>query len=165
MVRLYRRDDAKSNPGGKDVWQRVDPREFSNPVSTGARAVAGRSYGGAPRYGVRTEHPIHNAPRGGEADEIAADELYLFIQNDGDLYRQQFEPIVKNLNRKRAKGEYDSEKAVKLWIYLVDNGARKYIKEFGTPGSHIDTVFNRATRLRVATRLRDDYEAEYGTRK
>src|SRR2546429_8524766 len=66
MVRLYRRDEAKSNPGGRDVWKRVDPRELSNPVSTGARAVAGRSYGGAPRYGVRTEHPIQakgNDPR------------------------------------------------------------------------------------------------------
>src|SRR2546429_8329656 len=113
MVRLYRRDDAKSNPGGKDVWQRVDPREFSNPVSTGARAVAGRSYGGAPRYGVRTEHPIHNAPRGGEAGEIAADELYLFIQNEGDLFPQPIEPIVKELKPERVKGEYAREKGVK----------------------------------------------------
>jgi hypothetical protein len=70
-------------------------------------------------------------------DEDAIRELVMFIENDGDLYRMQMTPIIENLAKKKAKGQYDVEKAVKLWGYLVENGARKYAFEFGTkkPGT------------------------------
>ena len=54
-----------------------------------------------------------------------ADELELLATNDGDLYRRQYMPIIKNLMRKRAKGKYDHDLAVKLWRYLIDNVAKK----------------------------------------
>jgi len=66
-------------------------------------------------------------------DEHSVKELVLFTANDGDLYRQQVQPIIENLAKKHAKGEFDAPKAVKLMGYLADNGARKYAFEFGDP--------------------------------
>jgi hypothetical protein len=65
-------------------------------------------------------------------DTVAAEELYLFIENDGQLYRQQGEPILKNLVQKIDRGIYDSVKAAKLYGYLIENGAKKYAKEFAS---------------------------------
>lgn len=96
-------------------------------------------------------------PASGPADADAARELELYIVNDGELYRQQHEPIIRNLQKKRAKGTYDRDKAVTLFMYLVENGAKKYLREFGT-GGRIDRVFNRNTRLLVARELRDTFE-------
>lgn len=105
-----------------------------------------------------------------EVDEIAAKELYLFAKNDGDLYRQQGEPIIRNLMRKRAAGVYDHQKAAKLYGYLAENASRKY--ETGQAGrfvagrwkqNPIPTYFNKATRDRAVEMLRDDFEVEANT--
>jgi hypothetical protein len=98
-----------------------------------------------------------------QPDTTAARELEQFIENDGDLYRQQYEPIIKNLMTKRAKGLYDSEKAVKLFGYLVESGAKKYHKEFGGGGAW-NTHFDPATRLATARSLEKSFrgEAEVG---
>ena len=63
-------------------------------------------------------------PPSGPMDETASRELELFITSDADLYRQQYTPIIQNLMRKRAKGVFDPAKAVTLFMYLVDAGAR-----------------------------------------
>lgn len=95
-------------------------------------------------------------PRGpSEPDEHAANELELYINNDSALYHQRFVPIVKNLMKRRAAGTYDHEKAAKLFLYLADDGARKYYREFG--GSF---KFDLATRWAVAKSLRDSFETE-----
>jgi hypothetical protein len=68
---------------------------------------------------------------GNEADVDMAHELLFQGDNDADLYRQQFLPIMKNLMRKRAKGIYEPEKAIKLWRYWVDNIVKKHAKDLG----------------------------------
>ena len=84
-------------------------------------------------------------------------ELELFIENDADLYRQQEQPIEKNLLTKMVKGQYNSEKAVKLWGYLMDNGARKYNKEVsGKEG--IPSYFNATTRRETARSFAKNFE-------
>jgi hypothetical protein len=93
----------------------------------------------------------------GTSDPSAAQELELFIDNDGDLYRQQIQPIYKNLLRKMVKGKYDHELAKKLWMYLVDNGAKKYVKEFG---GDVRTMFPKPLRQAVASVLADDFRTE-----
>jgi len=93
------------------------------------------------------------------ADTHAARELHLFIDNDGDLYRQQYQPILKNLATKQAKGVYDKGKAIKLWMYLVENGAKKYVREFG--GGEWNRVFDKETRLEVARLLNEHFLEEY----
>ena len=93
-----------------------------------------------------------------EADMIdsnAVNELDIFIMNNEDLYRRQFMPIIKNLQRKIAKNIYDHEKAKKLWMYLVDAAAKEYVKEFGNPDEDVKDVFPKAVRSRVAEIMAD----------
>jgi hypothetical protein len=91
-------------------------------------------------------------------DKHGADELELFIDNDGDLYRQQTTPIIKNLATKMAKGQYDHAKAVKLWGYLMEAGAKKYAKEFGGTWN---LMFSVATRKECAERFAKAFEAQW----
>ena len=62
-----------------------------------------------------------------DADQMQdlANELELLATNDAELYDRQYVPIIKNLMRKRAKGTYDHNLAIKLWRYLIDNVAKK----------------------------------------
>jgi len=106
--------------------------------------------------------PVHALTEAvsGPVDPDAAQELRLYIDNDGDLYRQMTTPIINNLMRKWKKGTYDSELAVKAFMYLANEGARKYVREHGGPGDRVDTVFNKNTRMEVAKALRDSFEGE-----
>jgi len=87
-----------------------------------------------------------------------ARELEVFIENDGTLYRQRGLPIIRNLVLKMVQGKYDSTKAVKLYMYLVDDGAKKYAKESG--GADWSRMFPKATRETVAKSLVKGFEDE-----
>lgn len=93
-------------------------------------------------------------------DSIAERELLLFIENDGDLNRQQHTPINKNLVTKKAKGVYDSKKAEKLFMYLVDNGAKKYAKEFGDKNQNWYDMYPVEARRQVAKELTHSFEEQ-----
>ena len=93
-----------------------------------------------------------------EVDSIAADELALCTENDGDLYRQMTTAIIKNLKNKIAKGTYDEQLALKAWLNLVTTEARKYVREFGSPGDTIDRMFNLATREEAAKEVARYYQ-------
>lgn len=88
-------------------------------------------------------------------DPVMAREFYLFISNDGQLYRQQTQPIIKNLAIKKVKGVYDRELALKLWGYLVESGIKKYKKEF--PGYY---RIDAGTKLACAKLLASEYAEE-----
>ena len=88
-------------------------------------------------------------------DSDAVNELDLFIMNDEDLYRKRFMPIITNIKRKMKRGIYDHEKVIKLWMYLVDDAAREYVKEFGTPDEDVKDMFPKETRLQVAQIIAD----------
>ena len=99
-------------------------------------------------------------------------ELDLFIMNDEELYRRRFMPIILNLKRKIKRGIYDHEKAVKLWMYLVDDAAKEYVKEFGSQSEDVKDMFPKETREKVARDLADkekenieqgEYDAIKGT--
>jgi len=62
-----------------------------------------------------------------------ADELVLYLNNDANTYRRSFIPAVKNLMKKRVKGVYDSSRAWKLFMYVVEFAAKRYCKEVFTP--------------------------------
>lgn len=97
---------------------------------------------------------------GFDSDESVARELKLFIDNDGELYRQQTMPIMKNLARKMRKGVYDSARAVKLWKYLADSGAKKYAREHGGPKVKWSEMFPVSIRMMVAKELAEDFDDE-----
>ena len=88
-------------------------------------------------------------------DSDAINELDLYIMNDEELYRRRFMPIIENIKRKIKRGIYDHEKVIKLWMYLVDDAARQYVKEFGDPTQDVKDMFPKETRLKVAQIIAD----------
>jgi len=92
---------------------------------------------------------------------IEARELKLYIDNDADLHRSQHVSILKNLATKKARGAYEHPLAVKLFGYLVEAGAKKYAKEFGSPGQVWHQLFPASTRKAVAEELTTDFEDEH----
>ena len=105
-------------------------------------------------------------------DSDAVNELDSYIMNNEDLYRRRFMPIIENLKRKIKRGIYDDKLAIKLWMYLVDDAAREYVKEFGTPDQDVKDMFPKETRLQVASKIADrekenieqgEYDAPKGT--
>lgn len=87
----------------------------------------------------------------GRLDKAAARELELYMDNDAQIYRSRITPIKENLRKKIAKGQFDAVRSIDLWMYAVDDAAKKYHKEFGGPGRWNDT-FSRPTRRLVAYR-------------
>ena len=92
-------------------------------------------------------------------DSDAVNELDTYIMNNEDLYRRRFMPIISNIKRKMKKNVYDHEKAQKLWMYLVDDAAKEYVKEFGSTQDDVATMFPKETRQQVA-RVISDRELE-----
>ena len=92
-------------------------------------------------------------------DSDAVNELDTYIMNNEDLYRRRSMPIISNIRRKLKKNVYDHEKAQKLWMYLVDDAAKEYVKEFGSTQDDVATMFPKETRQQVA-RVISDRELE-----
>ena len=104
--------------------------------------------------------------RGGELDENAARELELYIENEYSLIEapnSQGKAIEKNLLRKIKQGKFDYEKSIDGWMYLIEDGAKKYSKEFST-GTDWHKMFSPATRRFVAERFAQHFAQEHGVR-
>jgi hypothetical protein len=108
----------------------------------------------------RRPRPKRSNATGGPLDTHAARELELFTENDASLYRQQEQPIQKNLILKMAKGVYNHAGGVKLYGYLMESGAKKYAKEHSTSVSDWHHIFSPATRKAAAERFAHAFEAE-----
>ena len=105
-------------------------------------------------------------------DSNAVNELDSYIMNNEDLYRRRFMPIISNIRRKLNKNVYDHEKAQKLWMYLIDDAAKEYVKEFGSTQDDVATMFPKETRQEVAKIISDrelenikagEYDVSQGT--
>ena len=92
-----------------------------------------------------------------KVDKIGKRELQLWIDNNERLYTGQHLPMIKNLDRKQINGTYDREKAVKLFLYLIDAGAKDYTKNFG---GNWNITFNRDTRISLARSYVKSYEED-----
>jgi hypothetical protein len=66
---------------------------------------------------------------------------------------------MKNLQRKVAKGNYDHEKAKKLWGYHADRAAQSYAKEHGD-GTPWHKMFSKADRKKAAEHFADSAKDE-----
>ena len=95
-----------------------------------------------------------------EVDEVAKRELNLFIDNDYQLYTSKMMPMYKNLSKKMKNGSYDSKQAPKLFKYLVEEGAKKYAKEFADP-KEWNTLFDKKTRDSLAEDYAKEFEEAY----
>ena len=92
-------------------------------------------------------------------DSDAVNELDSYIMNNEELYRRRFMPIISKIRRK-------------LWMYLVDDAAKEYVKEFGTTQDDVATMFPKETRQKVAQTISDrelenikqgEYDVSQGT--
>lgn len=97
------------------------------------------------------------------ADTEAALELLLYMENDEEIWDRRRPEFIKNLQRKLKRGTYIPSASAKLWLYLVDEAAKKYVREMGRPGDRIDTIFTLPTRMMVAAKLVDMFEEEYAS--
>ena len=88
-----------------------------------------------------------------QKESYSEKELVLQTSNDEKLYRMQIQPIILNLARKKAKGVYDKNLAVKLFRYAVDNK----VKELAGPSSRMvpGTIRNK-----VAGKLLSIFDGE-----
>jgi hypothetical protein len=82
-------------------------------------------------------------------------ELKLYIDNDANLYRQKYMPILKNLSKKKKQGKYRKGLASKAFIYLIDDGAKRYVRSYG--GNHLD-VFPKRQRKSLAKDYVEEFE-------
>ena len=82
-------------------------------------------------------------------------ELKLYIDNDQDMYRQRYIPLLKNLSRKKKKGQYRKGLATKAFMYLIDDGAKRYTKEYG--GNARD-MFPKRQRQMLSKDYGDEFE-------
>lgn len=89
-----------------------------------------------------------------------ARELKAYADNDGDLYRRQTTSMIKNLMTKKGQGRYDTHKAAKLAMYLMDAAAKKYTKDHGSSDAKWNEIFSKKDRMQAAQDWVSDFEAE-----
>jgi len=82
-------------------------------------------------------------------------ELKLYIDNDANIYRQRYMPILKNLSKKKKNGKYRKGLASKAFLYLIDDGAKRYVRSYG--GNHLD-VFPKTQRKSLAKDYVEEFE-------
>ncbi len=92
-------------------------------------------------------------------DEHMLDELELFIDNDGALYESRSLPIYKNLERKWKRGVFDQTKAAKGFSYLIDDGAKKFHRDFRYGGKWYQT-FPKSLRDELSKRYAQNMAEE-----
>jgi hypothetical protein len=94
----------------------------------------------------------------------AAGVLVEFINKDPELNKNRFSPVIKNLQRKRRDGSYDSGLAAKAFRVLIDEGASKYFNDsegnlLGETFDNHRQMFPTDVREQVAEEFRDQFEA------
>lgn len=62
---------------------------------------------------------------GKEVDKDMVRDLTLIIENDGDVYRRFTTPVIANLKKKKAKGNFDEKLAVQAFVHVVENALRQ----------------------------------------
>ena len=85
-----------------------------------------------------------------------AQELKLYIDNDSQLYKQRYIPILKNLSHQKKRNKFSKSIAVKAFMYLVDDGAKRYTREYG--GNPKD-IFPKSKRTELAKEYVDEFES------
>lgn len=153
-VKVMRRIDPKSFEGYSDeeILHAAEQIDFDTMEVVMGEAAPPAPPGGSMGAPMEAGKPTVASPK-------AADELRLFMENEFDIWEgNQKKSIEKNLALKMKKGKYDASLAPKIWMYLVDAAAQKYIKKFGSAGDRVDSMFNKATRMQVASELAQEFE-------
>jgi hypothetical protein len=95
-------------------------------------------------------------------------ELLLFVDNDEPLYRRKM-LIFRALAKKKDRGVYNPKLAPKAFAALLAGGAKKYVREFGSPGDRWNALFSIAHRQHAAeacaAEFAEWYEVDYESLK
>ena len=91
-----------------------------------------------------------------EEQEMRASEIASQASNDSELYRRQIQPIIKNLGRKKFKGVYNKDLAVKLFRYAVDNK----VKEIAQQKNMSSRMIPGSVRNDAASQLLSSFSSE-----
>jgi hypothetical protein len=96
------------------------------------------------------------------AGSSEARELFLHIAFN-DRVRQLLVPVYKNYQKKREKGVYDPELAVKGLLYITIAAAKDYTAEYSSSESLYTQVFDKDMLTQVAKSLARFFEEHYET--
>jgi hypothetical protein len=94
-------------------------------------------------------------------DKPLAQELAYATSNDGTLYRQMMQPVMKNLALKKIKGTYDGALAVKAWTNVIDAFLSAYRKKYGRYSGDFPSTIDGATKSLAGKILMGEYEEEF----
>ena len=132
-----------------------DPESLMHKRSVAIRRASGRRSLSRPRVPAFRGTSPRGKRRDPAPDELSseAQELLFFLDNDEPLYRRKFD-FLKNAYTKMKRGTYNRELARKLWMYYVEDAAKKYEKEFLNPGEW-SRVFPPTVRREVAKELEE----------
>lgn len=93
-----------------------------------------------------------------EINNEMVNELVLYINNTRNVY-ENIQLVCKKLARKKCKGIYDEQKAVKAFYNLVNYAQQQYYREFGGASTWY-LLANTATRQAVAKELLEYYQED-----
>jgi len=95
-------------------------------------------------------------------------ELLLFVANDEPLYRQKM-LIFRALAKKKDRGIYSAALAPKAFATLLSTAAKKYLRDFGSPGDRWNVIFSTNARRNAAAECAVEfiewYEVDYESLK
>ena len=166
-ARVMSSADFDENLDGEDDWRivrKVTPSDDDNASDEDAIAAANENADSEESADesvvaeLEKSEPVEEVK--GDPDHEQARELTGYIHNNAGLYQRQHLPIIRNLMTKKARGVYDSNKAVKLFGYMADSGAKEYHKDHGDPNQPWHRSFNTATRHETAKNLHSHFEKE-----
>ena len=87
-------------------------------------------------------------------DKISAREIVLYTANHGDIHRQMTSMVLKALAKRKINGTYSHTMAVKAWTNVIEEGLRRYSKEFGK------TSLNPISREYAGKQLQEEMQSD-----
>ena len=88
-----------------------------------------------------------------ENQTIESRELYLYCDNNYELYKYSISQVLASLKRKYKKGVFDRQKAIEAFYHVATRGSELYFKDFGYK-------FNVNQRWNAAIELLNSYIEE-----
>jgi hypothetical protein len=92
-----------------------------------------------------------------EDDKYDAREISLTIDNDESMYKR-IELMNKNLAKKKFNGQYDRDKAVKLFEYATNDAVKYHRKRYPEAD---EFKFGKGSKVLSAMEYRDDFESRF----
>lgn len=60
-----------------------------------------------------------------EVDKDLVRDLTLILENEGEVYRRSITPVINNLRKKRARGQFDEKLAIQAFFHVVEGALKQ----------------------------------------